>query len=368
MVKRQMKITNVEAIPLQIPLETPATFATRTIRFRDYVAVKIHTDEGITGIGYTWYLHSALVINHLLKEHLIGTDPFSIELLWNRMYHEVYRERKGAAIKAVSALDIALWDIIGKSLKQPLYRLLGGNSNKARCYASGGYYKEGKGIPGLVKEMTGYVARGFKAVKMKVGAMPIEKDLERIKAVRKALGSEIEIMIDANNGYTVTQAIKAGRAFEKYDVAWFEEPVWPDDIKGSAEVASALDTPVASGELEYTRYGFRDLIVNGAIDIAQPDATACGGITEWIKIAHMASAWNMPVAPHGEHEVHMHLVAAVPNGSYVEYFLREADIMKEMLLFIGAPETVDGWLEIPPRPGLGLEFDEKILKKYRVKI
>jgi len=362
-----MQIVNIEAVPLRIPLDRPATFSTRTVRHRDYVAVRVHTDAGITGIGYTWYLHSAPIINFLLKQHLIGEDPFAVERIWWKMYREVYRERKGAAIRSLSAVDIAIWDIIGKALKKPLYQILGGYTNKPRCYASGGYYRPGKGTQDLANEMLEYVEKGFKAVKLKVGAVSIDEDVARIKAVRDAVGSDIEIMVDANNAYGVKQAIKAGRAFEKYDIAWFEEPVWPDDIEGSAKVAAALDVPIASGELEYTRYGFKELIERKAVDIIQPDATVCGGVTEWMKIAHMAAAWDIPVAAHAEHEVHMHLVGAVENGYYVEYFHKETDITKEMFLFKQHFTPIGGLLEIPDKPGLGLEFDEEALAKYNLR-
>lgn len=361
-----MKIVGVEAIPLRVPLDRPATFATRTVRYRDYVVVRVHTDEGIEGIGYTWYLHSASIIEHLLKDHILGEDPFAIEKIWSNMYQEVFRERKGAAIRAMSALDIAIWDIIGKALEKPLHRLLGGYDDKIKCYASGGYYRKGKGLEGLVEEMLYYVERGFKAVKMKVGSLPIEGDVERVKAVRDAVGPNVEVMLDANNGYNVKQAIKAGRRYERYNVAWLEEPVWPDDIKGSAKVAAALEVPVASGELEYTRYGFRDLIENEAVDIIQPDATVCGGVTEWMKIANMAEAWNIPVNAHAEHEIHVHLMSAIKGGDYVEYFHRETDITKEMLLFKQQLVPKDGILEAPREPGWGLELDEEALIKYRI--
>lgn len=365
-----MEITDVKTLGLSIPLERPVTFATRTVYERCFSIVQVVTDEGITGIGCVPIgnpLSVTAIIERNLKRLLVGETPFAVERIWEKMYREMYRDRKGSAIRAISAVDIALWDVIGKALKMPLYKLLGGYRDRVPCYASGGYYRESKGLEELAKEMVGYVERGFAAVKMKVGALSLKRDVERVKAVRDAVGPDIDLMIDANNAYNAHTAIKAGREFEKYDIYWFEEPVWPDDVHGSALVAAALDTPVASGELEFTRYGFRDLIENRAVDIIQPDATVVGGISEWMKVAAMASAWRIPVAPHWEQEVHVHLAAAVPNVLTVEFFPREGDIRLEDRLYAEYMEPKKGYLEVPKKLGLGIELNEEALKKYQFK-
>ena len=362
-----MRITKVQCTMVSVPLNRPASFATRTVKKRDYTIVEISTDEGIVGVSTIWWHHTAMIIENHLKDLIIGEDPFFIENIWRKIYLELYRERKGAAICAISGVDIALWDIIGKAMKIPLYKLLGGFKSKVHCYASGGYYREGKGLKELAEEMISYVNQGFKAVKMKVGALSIEKDVERVKAVRDAIGPDIDLAIDANNAYTVKEAIKAGKLYGKHNVLWFEEPVWPDDIKGSAKVANFLDMPIASGELEYTRYGFKDIIENRAADILQPDVTFCGGITEFLKIAKMAEAWNIPIAPHAAHDIHVHLVAALPNALTVEYFLKDADIMREMELYKRTIEPKNGYLEVPNEPGLGIELDEKAIKRYHAR-
>jgi D-arabinonate dehydratase len=252
-------------------------------------------------------------------------------------------------------------------LKKPLYKLLGGYRNKVPCYVTGGYYQEGKGNKELVDEVEGYVNQGLKAIKLKIGKLSIKEDVERVEAVREAIGPDMKLAVDANNTYTLREAIKAGRAFEKYDIWWFEEPVLSDDVRSNAIVARALDIPIASGEIEYTKYGFRNLIENEAVDIIQPDVTIVGGVTEWMKIAHMASAWNTPVAPHWAQEISMHLVAAVPNALTVEFFPRKPSYRLEDKIYKTFIEPRKGFLEISNKPGLGIELDEEAVNRFRIR-
>lgn len=364
-----MKITQVETIPLQVPLDRPISFATREVREREFTIVQIFTDEEISGFGCIPIgdpLSVKAVVDHKLKNLIVGEDPLCYERIWKKMYDEMYRDRKGAAIRAMSAVDIALWDIKGKALEMPLYKMLGGYRDKVPCYASGGYYHEGKGIEGLKQEMNNYMDKGYTAVKIKIGALSVRDDLERVKAARETIGPEVDLLIDANNAYDTPTAIKVGRELEKFDVYFFEEPVKPDNLEGSRIVAEALDVPVASGELEYTVYGFRDLIQEGGIDIIQPDATVLGGITEWIKVASLAKAHYIPISPHWEQEVHMHLVGAFPNTLWVEFFEREIGVRVEDKLYQTFPHPVDGYLNLPDKPGLGRELDRESIDEYRV--
>lgn len=198
----------------------------------------------------------ATIVEERLKDLLVGEDPFQTEWLWNRMYSAegtLTYGRRGIAIRAISAVDIALWDLKGKALKMPVCRLLGGCRTRVPAYASGGYYEEGKTVDDLADEATAYVKQRFKAVKIKVGLLQLDEDNERVRAVREAVGADVGLMVDANNAYRPYSAIRAARAFEKYSIEWLEEPVSPDDLSGSARVAAAVDTPLASGELEYTR-------------------------------------------------------------------------------------------------------------------
>jgi len=364
-----MKIVDVEALGLSVPLEQPVFFATRAVKEREFTVTRIFTDEGIVGISCVPIGDPGSVvaiIERKFKPLLIGQDPFDVERLWTRMYHEMYRDRKGAAVRAISAVDIALWDIKGKAFEKPLYKLLGGYRDQVPCYASGGYYRGGDELRDLAKEMEFYLEHGFTAVKIKIGALPLKKDLERVKIARSVLGPDVVLMVDANNAYDVATAIRVGRALEELDVFFFEEPVKPDDFLGSQRVAETLDIPIASGELEYTVDGFRDLIISKAVDIIQPDATVLGGITEWIKVAGLAKAFHIPISPHWEQEVHMHLVGAFPNTLWVEFFMKEIGVRVEDKLYKDFVLPKDGMLAIPDKPGLGVELDADAIKRYRI--
>lgn len=336
----------------------------------DYFMVSISTDEGITGFGYSpvqynnpWSFYYILEKN--MAKYLTGEDPLATEKTWYNLFNEIYRERKGTAIRVLSVIDMALWDIKGKKLGLPLYKLLGGFREEVPCYASGGYYGKGKTTRELADEMSRYRELGFDAVKMKIGVQTIDKDIERVKTVRKAIGYDVKLIVDANNAYEVKAAIKIGRELEKLDVYWFEEPIWIDDMKGCARVANAIDVPIASGQSEYTRYGFRDLIESRAVDILQPDVTVVGGVSEWLKVAAMASAHNTPLAPHWDgsagtvwdQNVHAHLAAVVPSVMYVEFFRPSPDEY---------PELKRGCMTVPRTPGLGVELDEKKLEEFRI--
>ena len=330
--------------------------------------VHIKTDAGVEGLGQSAGSRAVrAVVEHDLKEVLLGQDPFCIEKLWNDMFWRVRGfGRKGVAFCAISAVDIGLWDLKAKALDLPLYRLLGPYTDSVPVYGSGGWtnFTEEE----LVREQTGYVERGFRSVKMKVGkdfGKSEGEDLERLEAVRKAVGDDVEILVDANNGYYAKQAIRMSKEFEEYDVGWFEEPVLADDIEGLAEISRATTIPVATGEHEYTKYGFKDLIARGGADIVQPDIGRVGGVTEWMKVAHLAHSFNLPVAPHAYQLVHLHVACATPNLRIVEYL--GVSERGDRVWYTEFPEPVDGmWSPYPDRPGLGLELDPDTVKRLSV--
>ncbi len=371
-----MKISKVEAMILTCQLDKPIMDATYTLPSRSVVLVRVETDEGISGIGEAAYfggppMITKMIIEKELADYLIGEDPLNIERLWETMYQRSIKHgRKGAIIASMSGIDIALWDIKARSVGMPLYRLLGGCYEKIRAYASAGFYAEGKGLKELAGEMESYVKEGFTAVKMKIGRVSQAEDVARIKAVREAIGPNIDLLVDGNNVYTSYEAIKMARKMEAYDVFWFEEPVPAEDIEGSARVAHAIDMPLAAGENEFTRYGFRDLIINQALDIAQPDTTWCGGITEARKIAAMASAWNIACVPHSFSSAialmsNLHFSASIPNSMFQE-FDRNYNPLREELLTEPVRINKDGYIDLPDKPGLGVELNESTVKKYRV--
>lgn len=330
--------------------------------------VHIHTDEGIEGFGVGTGNHAIrAVIEHNFKDLLIGQDPFNIEKLWNDMFWRVRGYgRKGVAFQALSAVDIGLWDLKAKAFGVPLYRLLNPAFESVPIYGSGGWtnYDEAE----LLAEQTGYVDRGMPRVKMKVGkdfGQSEKEDVARLAAVRKAVGDDVEIYVDANNGYYAKQAIRMSRIFEDYDVKWFEEPVLADDIEGLAAISRATTIPVASGEHEYTKYGFKDMLARGAVDIAQPDVGRVGGVTEWMKASYLAHSFNLPVAPHGVQLVHLHCAMATPNLKVVEYL--GAAENGDLFFYTDFPKPVNGmWAPYPDKPGLGLELNPKVVAEHSV--
>ncbi|MFW5789573.1 MAG: mandelate racemase/muconate lactonizing enzyme family protein [Spirochaetota bacterium] len=352
-----MKITGitVTVIPMP-PLERPFWNSIVRTTGRGAARAEITTDEGITGMAPC----GARVKNYVegtIAPKLIGQDPLRIEHLWNTMYMGGTRKpvAAGADIVAMSVVDNALWDLKGKALNTPVWKLAGGAQDSVWVYAAGGYYEEGKGIAELCKEMESYVAEGFGAVKMKVGwpGAGLPHDAERVRAVRKAIGDEVELMVDANNAWDANNAIRFGRMIEDARAYWFEEPVHADDFEGAAKVADALDVPVASGENTFTRFGFRDLIERGATEVVQADPNTCGGISEWLKIAAQASAGHLPMAPHGKAEIGCSCVAAVGNGLITEHYPTAfRSELTEPLTFR------NGRIEMPDEPGLGIVWRE----------
>jgi len=363
-----MKITDVTTTYISIP--HLGSIKDATIRHptpgRSQCFVHIHTDEGLEGLGVCDGGRAAqALINDSLKPILVEQDPLFIEKIWDDMFWRLRGVgRKGLAFAAISGVDTALWDLKAKVFNVPLYQLLGPYTDSVPIYGSGGWTHFS--IDELVAEQVGYVERGMKSVKMKVGVdfgRSEREDIERLAAVRAAVGADVEILVDANNGYYAKQAIRMAREFEPYRVGWFEEPVLADDIEGLAAIARAIDIPVATGEHEYSKYGFRELIARGGADIVQPDIGRVGGVTEWIKVAHLAHAFNLPVAPHAFQVIHLHVTCATPNLRIVEYLGVSEEFDK--LVYTDFPEPVDGmWSPYPDKPGLGLELNPDAVKQY----
>lgn len=326
-----------------------------------YARIEIYTDEGLVGMAPA-SPGSRHAIEGAIRSKLLGKDPLRTEELWQLMYMGGTRKpvAKGSFIEAMSVVDIALWDLKGKALGQPVWRLAGGAQDRVPAYAAGGYYEEGKGIRELCQEMESYLAMGFRAVKMKIGGpgVTLREDAERVRAVRNAIGPDIQLMIDANNAWNAATAIRFGRMVEDVEPYWFEEPVQPDDFEGSAKVAAALDMPIASGENEYTRWGFRDLIERGGVEIVQADPNKCGGISEWLKIAALASAHHLPMAPHGNPQVGSCCVAAVSNGFVVETYPTAHNNP-----FMAMPDFRNGYIYLSEEPGLGIHWNEELISK-----
>ena len=387
-----VKITDVTTIKLTYRMERPMADGIHHMPARPTLLVRVHTDEGITGLGesaaYGGSLESmeALVLGEL-RTTVLGQDPFMVERLWSMMATRAHqRGRRGMLMMGISGIDIALWDIIGQATKTPLYRLLGGYRDTLDTYASAGFYAGDKRTDELAEEVGSYVERGFRCVKIKVGrnpdvmlnplhdmdaadyaTVPFEEDIERVRAARSAAG-RARLAIDVNNAWTPSVALRFMDAIGDSDIAWLEEPVATEDLAGSAEVARALATPVSGYETETGLPGFRELIARRAVDIVQPDVIWTGGITETRKVAALAQAYHLPVIPHVFSSAvasiaNMHLIASLPNGGLLEVDQNPNPLRSELF-----EETLqvdgDGKIRLPDRPGLGVTLNEDTLRKY----
>jgi L-alanine-DL-glutamate epimerase-like enolase superfamily enzyme len=362
------KVISVQARCVRVPLRRPTAFARRQVVAREYCLVKLRTDDGIEGIGHCYAGHAGArivgaVVRELLAPKLMGADPTCTELLWKELYQEtLLHGRAGSAMRALSIVDIALWDRNARSAGLPLYKYLGAaREQTVPAYGSGGYYTDGKTPEVLGEELASYVAMGLKAVKMKVGRGDLRSEVARVAAARRAIGPDVLLMLDANNAWTdVPTAKRYLDHFLAYDPYWLEEPFSPDQIDNHARLAAASSVPIATGEIEAGRWRFKELLDKRAASILQTDAAVCGGVTEFRRIAALADCHGVAMCPHWFHDLHVHLVAAAPNGQFVEYFpdsevLNFRDIIDRQLRVAG------GGLELPQEPGLGYRFEEAAL-------
>ncbi len=360
-----MKITEVLTDICRLTRAKPIRNGKYTYAAQGQIIVRVRTSGGVEGVGFSHAqpgpdlaLYEAA---RALSEFAVGLDVWDVERLWDLMYQPKIYGRRGLSTRAMSAIDIAVWDAIGKTAGVSLHKLLGAFTDKVPVYVAGGYYVEGKGMEGLAEELRGKVEKGARCVKMKIGGAPMSEDVERVRVAREAVGPDVGLMIDANNAYTVVDAIRLAQRVEKYEPFWFEEPIHADDYQGLAKLRASTSIPLATGENEYTRYGFRDLIASGGTDIIQADATLMGGVTEWRHVASLASANGVQMAPHGSSALHVHLVAAVSNGMIVEHGITEGKT--ERLLESDIKLNADGTMSPPTTPGHGIRLNEAVLKK-----
>lgn len=364
-------IASVSVCVARVPLDNTTSFATRTLSARDYCLVKVRSTSGVEGIGFCYAGSTAgnitqAAIEELLAPKLINEESTRSEGLWEEMHSEALLQgRAGSVMRAISILDIALWDLNARAAELPLHRYLGcWAKDSVPAYASGGYYLEGKTPQKLGEEVGSYVRQGFKAVKIKVGRLTPAQEEDRVRAAREAIGPDVQLMLDANNAWAdLPTALLYCKRFEKYNPYWIEEPFSPDDISNHAKLAARTSIVVATGEIEAGRWRFKELLDKRAAEILQPDAAVCGGISEWRRIAQTAASYGVTVAPHWFHDLHVHLVASIPNGLYVEFF-PDDQVLNFRRLINRQLQIKDGNLLLPQTPGLGFEFDEHAVAKY----
>lgn len=363
-----MKITGVEVDLLRVPPTVQLQDAIQNITTWEWVLVTLTTDTGIRARGWTYTLGmGGAAIREMIAVYLtpllIGEDPQNLERLWQRGTAELHAIGMGGATSlAVSAVDIALWDAVGQSAGQPLYRLLGGFRESIPVYASGlNLHLEGDG---LAEQLAAYVAKGYRSVKVKVGRDDIAEDVERVRLAREAIGPHVELLLDANQKWAAGDAVRRIRQLERFDPAWIEEPVDADDLEGMRHIRSRAATPVAAGESLYSRFQFARYFAAGAIDVVQGDISRVGGFTEWLKIAHLASAHNLQMAPHYMTELSVHALCGVHNGRVLEDI--EGGTLTELGLLAEPFVVTDGMASPPARAGHGVVFDEDALARYRV--
>ena len=357
-----MLLTDLETDYFRIPLSTTLSDSTHgDMSDFELITVRIRDEDGAEGLGYAYTVHVGgraihSLIHDDLKSLLIGSDADRIEALWQKMWWRThFVGRGGLAGFAIAAVDIALWDLAAKRAGQPLWRHLGGVDDKVRAYAGGIDLQFP--LEKLLKQTESNLEKGFRAIKMKVGRSKLSEDVERISAMRERLGPDIPLMVDANMRWRVDEAIRACRAFDGFDLTWIEEPIIPDDVQGHVRIVQEGGQPIATGENLHTIYEFQTMIAAGGVSFPEPDLVTCGGITPWLKVAKLAEAFNLPVTSHGVHDLHVHLLAAAPNASYLEVHGFGLDD------FIIAPLVIeDGRALAPERPGHGVMFDWPKLK------
>ena len=359
-------IASLQACAYRLPLPTVLTDSTHgTMLDFELVTARVRDAEGAEGTGYTFTVgrNGRAVLSVLrdeVAEIVAGVDAELIEALWQKVWWAThYGGRGGPTVLALSAFDMALWDLKARRANLPLWRLLGGHDPHVPCYA-GGIDLE-LPLDDLLRQTDGNLARGFRAIKMKVGRASLAEDAGRVAAMREHLGAGFPLMADANMKWTADGAIRAARAFAPHDLTWLEEPVVPEDVAGHARVRREGGVPIASGENLRTLWEFRHLIEAGGVSYPEPDVTNCGGVTPFMKIAHLAEAFNLPVTSHGAHDVTVHLLAAAPNRSYLEAHGFGLD------RYIAEPLVLrDGNAVAPERPGHGISFDWEGLERIRI--
>ena len=359
-----MIIEDVRVSLLRAPYAEPPGFFAGYERDREILVVEVETRSGLVGLGYQLYLRegfrtTAACIEEVMAPRILGRDASEIEAIWRDLWSTTVADgRGGAQVLALSAIDVALWDVVGQRAGLPLHRLWGHYRSEVPVYGSGCW--RGLGGEGMAEKARRFVDAGYRAVKMQVGHLWSEaEDVENVRRVREAVGPEVDVMVDVNMAWTADQAILMGRKFEPYGIYWLEEPVSPEDFRGYFRIAEALDTRVVGGESHFTRYDLRPFFEHPGVPILQPDVIR-GGLTELRKIAALADTWGMTIAPHLYPELMIQLMASIPNGLILE----DMGLLDD--LWVEWAKPVRGMATAPETPGHGLRIRPEFVRDHRV--
>jgi len=358
--KHPMKITSLDTTLVELPLPSPVGTAIHSMHSVGCVLLQLRTDDGVTGQSFLFTLNGVRLrafdeMVRGLAHHAIGRDPHETEGIWHDIWADINPTgHKGITISALSAIDVACWDLVGRAAGLPLHKLFGACRNEVATYASSGLWLSTP-TEELGAEAAGFVDQGFDAVKLRIGNARIDDDVARVRAVRHAIGPDVGLLVDANQGFTPKHAIKLGHRLDEFDLVWIEEPVAANDLVGHADVRSAVATPIASGETEYTRYGMQAMIDARAADILMPDLQRIGGYSEFRKAAATAAANHVPVSTHFFTEYSLAIAGSTQNCTFVEHIDWFAQLFNE------EAELKDGKLALPNRPGTGFTFQDRLL-------
>jgi len=384
-----MKVTSLETYFLSAPLPQAVRTSTHRITSVSEVIVRLSTDAGHVGIGeghgpFLFQqgadgLRTVKDILTAITPLVVGQDPFDAERIWQDLFALTYTSVRGIPtlarqqrplVTAMSAIDIALWDLKGQAIGRPVWALLGGAlRQQVPAYVTGFYYRDGERPDDLVREAAMYVEQGYRTIKVKVGGLSPEADAERVGRIRKAVGGDVAIMLDANQGWNLPTAVRAAKLCAEHDIFWLEDPMpWYDERHTLERLKAEVNIPIAAGETEYSPFGLRTLLAEGLVDYLIIDSTWAGGLTTWRKAAVVAELYQVPLAAHHDPQIHIHAVAASPTGFILESF---ADPTRDPLwfeLFRERPSIVNGFMALPEAPGLGLALRNDTLEKYGVRI
>jgi L-alanine-DL-glutamate epimerase-like enolase superfamily enzyme len=362
-----MKITKMTTTALAVPLKYPVGSANQKLRkFVNPVIVELTTDEGVDGFGIAFAYNNYQVKSLKyciddLEDIIIGQNIFRWAEAWQKLFDGTkHMGHRGYGIYALSAIDSAIWVLKSKALQVPLSHLLGGYRERVPAYASYLLFRNWS-IEELKRDAADLKALGFQKLKMNMGDKSFKEEIERYEAVKETVGEDVDILVDVNWAWGINDAIKMGQALAERNVYWLEDPLTSEDLHQLSILVDRLDVPIAVGETFSTKHEFRRILENNAADVLIVDIQRVGGISEWMKVATLAQAWNLPIASHIFNDFSVHLVAAVPNGLIVEYMPWWDKI------YINPPEVKDGYMEVPKKPGVGFDLNREAMKRFEIK-